>query len=659
MTDKQKFRKLLEPGRIGTLQLKNHIVMPPMGTGYADENGYVTERLKDYYEERAKGGVGLLIVELTCVDTLVGKGFTHQLAIDDDKHIPGLRELARVIKRHGAKAAIQIQHMGLEANPQLSKYQAVGPSAIRMRSDQNPRELSIDEIADTVNLFVRTAERAREAGFDAVEVHGAGGYLINQFLSSAWNRRQDDYGGEIRNRARFLLDIIRGIRQTLGSHFPVWPRINAIEESLDGGITLEEGQQVARMAQEAGADAVSVMASSTIGGYFSNPLTVPYEPGLLVPFAEAIKKVVTVPVIIAGRIGPELGEEALQAGKADYIAIGRGLYVDPELPHKVASGTTDDIMPCVSCMFCIERVIFDDKPLMCTMNPAIGREAEYRLTNAAKQKRVLVVGAGPAGMEAAIVAAARGHDVFLYEEAARLGGQLNLMALPPTSKQDKIEPLTRYFINRVNKLGITVKLNTAVTPEAVEKLRPDVVIVATGSKVVTPQIPGVKRGNVVTDEDVLTGKVEVGQEVIIICLRRQKEWCNPGCQLVAEDIAEVLAAKGSKVTMMKEGMKIGAKLMPVARRAFLDRLAQKGVTMLNGVHCEEITAEGVVISTEDGGRRTVEADTIVIAASVEPKNQLAEELKTRVPEVYVIGDCVSPRSIGDAIADGFQAGYAV
>ncbi len=388
------FQELLEPGQIGQAKLRNRIVMPAMLTKYGTEEGYVTQRSKDYYEERAKGGVGLVIIEPACVD-LRGKMLENGLCIYDDKFTPGLRELAYAIQRHGARAALQLVHSGREAKRKLTGLQPVAPSPIPVPGGELPKELTTDEIEEIVARHAQAAKRAKEAGFDGVEICGAHRHLIPQFLSAASNRRGDNYGGKLENRARLLIEIIRAVREVVGGDYPVWCRVNAKEYGIEEGITLEGTKEVVQMAQRAGADAIH-LSTYGVGSY--SWVTTPHIPGFLIETAAEIKKVVELPVIVAGRISPELGERALQQKKADFISMGRALIADPDLPNKIASGRLEDIRPCISCLICNDRAVFLPEPVRCSVNAAAGRERESQITPAKKKRRVLITGTGPGGM---------------------------------------------------------------------------------------------------------------------------------------------------------------------------------------------------------------------------------------------------------------------
>jgi 2,4-dienoyl-CoA reductase-like NADH-dependent reductase (Old Yellow Enzyme family)/thioredoxin reductase len=637
------WQRLFQPGYIGIIALNNRMVMPPIGTNFASEDGQVTEQLLNYYEARARGGPGLVIVEVACIEAPVGIGIGHELVIDDDRFLSGLSKLAEVIKKHGARAAIQLHHAGMDAKPAMTGQQAVGPSAVSIPTPgrEVAHELSVSEIANLVELFARAAVRAQRAGFEAVEVHGAHPYLVAQFNSAAWNKRQDAYGGELRNRARFLLEIIKAIKEAAGADFPVWPRINAIEYELEGGLSLEEGKQLARMVEDAGADAVHV---SCYGWGASAMASIPESAGTLLPLAREVKKGLSLPVIAVGRITPELAEQALGEGWADFIGTARALLADPDYITKLAEGRPEEVNPCIACSHCIHAISFWDQPLTCTVNPALGREREYAITRATKPKRVLVVGGGPAGMEAARVAALRGHQVTLCEKDSRLGGQLNLALVPP-NKRERIEPLAKYLSAQLEKLNVDVRLGTEATPELLEQLKPDAVVLACGVNNRVPEIPGIDRPNVVSYEDVLEDKVTVGDKVAVI-----------GGELVGCETAEFLAEQGKQVTIMRRGQRIATKVLPAVRFPLLSRLRSNGITMLTQVNYQEIDDRGIVLTTKEGELKSIEADTVVLAAGADPNNKLYQALEGKAKELYLIGDAAEPRSILEAVADGARVG---
>ena len=646
MSDGLRFEKLLKPIRIGQIELKNRIVMPAMGTNLGTRDGFVTERLKDYYEVRARGGVGLIIVEATYV-VLVGKTATNLMGISDDKFISGLSEVAEVIHRHGAKAALQLQHGGRLSVSWVTGIQPVAPSAIPLRGYDNPKELTLVEIEQLPREYAKAAQRAKEAGFDGLEIHAAGGYLLCSFLSAASNKRQDAYGGELKNRARLLLEIIRAVKEAVGEDFPVWYRASAQELGVRDGITLEEAMEVAQMAQSAGADAINVYAS---GGWNYTFPSMGSPPGILVPLAQSVKKVVNIPVMTVGKITPEAGERALKEGKADLIGMGRALIADPELPLKVVSGRLEDVNPCICCLHCLGKVIsYVDKvslngEISCVVNPALGREKEYELREAKKRKKVIVVGGGPGGMETARVAAMRGHAVTLYEKGDRLGGQLLLAVLPP--EKDEIGDLVNYLSTQVRKLGVRVELGREVTPELISEQRPDAVVLATGVLLLVPEIPGMEKAKVITAERALTDESRVGESVVVL-----------GGGLVGCETADFLAERGRKVTVVEMLDKLVPGMMTIPRRILLDKLTKRDVRGLTSVKGESVTEEGLVIVKENGEREMVEADTIILAMGSRSNQRLYDALKEKVPEIHLVGDCVKPRRIMDAIAEGSYVGH--
>jgi len=638
----EQFPKLFHPGRIGSLEIKNRLVMPPMATNYALKDGTVTDRQIDYYEERSKGGAGLVIVEISCVDAPVGKGTMRQICIDDDRFIPGLSRLAEAIKRHGAKAAIQLHHAGRQTSSKLTGNQPVAPSPIPVTGGEQPRELAVSEIAVLVTRFAEAAERAKKAGFDGVEIHGAHGYIISGFLSSLSNHRQDAYGGSVESRARFLLEVIKAIRDKVGREYPVWCRLSAVEIGAEGGITLEETQVVAQLAEKAGVDAIHVSAH-TVGPARRPPMAQP--PGSFVPLAEGIKKVVSVPVIVVGRIPPELGEGILRDGKADFISMGRALLADPHVPQKVAMGSMEDIRPCLCCATCLDSIRWRREGVCCVVNPTLGREREYELKPTESPRKVVVVGGGPGGMEAARVAALRGHKVCLFDEGEELGGQLLLAAKPPF--KDTIETFRKYLVGQITRLGVELRLGQSFTADMIDELKPDVVVLATGVKPFIPQIPGIKSKKVLQASEVLTG-AETGEHVAVI-----------GGELVGCETALYLVERGKKVTIMRRGPEWATRVHQFIREPLLGRLKYRGVSMLTGVEYEEITEAGVVIKTGTGERKVVEADTVVLAAGAVPNTELAAALQGMVARVVSVGDCAEPRSIREAVEEGYRAGLEI
>lgn len=640
-----RFPRLFQPFRLGQLELRNRIVMPPMATRFSSEDGFVTEQLRDYYAARARGGVGLVIVEASCVDAPAGKGWQSQLMIDDDRFVPGLAELVHVVKEQGAKIAIQLHHAGSETMSSITGVHPVAPSPIPRPDREVPRELTTEEVSELVLRFATAAQRAQSAGFDGVEIHGAHGYLVAQFLSSFFNKRSDVYGGGIKGRARFLSDIIQKTKELVGKEYPVWCRMNGREFGAQAGLSSEEAQEVARMVQNAGADAINV----SVMAYGVSPRTAPpmaQPPGNLVRFAEAIKSVVAIPVIAVGRMDAATAQTVIEEGRADLIAVGRALIADPELPNKAASGRLDDIRPCLGCQTCLDCITAWDEPVRCVVNPAVGKERECAVQRADSPKKVFVVGGGPAGMEAARVSALRGHNVVLYDRGETLGGQLLLASIPPY--KEVLETFANYQRTQLSRVGVKVVLGQEVRAAFVEEAKPDAVILATGMRLLVPQIPGVDRSNVVSALDVLAGKVEVGNRIAVI-----------GAEVVGCETAEFLADKGKKVTLMRRGEGMATKLNPTSREHLIARLEAKGVTMLTGVQYQEITDQGVIITTRQGESQTVEGDTVVLAAGSLPDTELYEALKGKIPELHLVGDCVEPRNIMSAVADGYFAALKI
>jgi NADPH-dependent 2,4-dienoyl-CoA reductase/sulfur reductase-like enzyme len=481
-------------------------------------------------------------------------------------------------------------------------------------------------------------------GIDAVEIHGAHQYIVASFLSSATNKRQDKYGGSLENKARFLIEITEAMKAAAGPDYPIWPRLNIQEFGIDDGITLEETRQVIAMSVKAGAQAVHASAYGAFSFITTAPL--PDIPARLVPLAAEVKKTTSVPVIAVGRLDLETGEKVLTDGQADLIAIGRRLIADPDLPKKTAENRAEDIVPCIGCFECIERLGGRGEGMICTINPATGREGERRIRPAERIKKVLVIGSGPAGMEGALAAAQRGHQVTLIEKDQRLGGQLNIAALPP-NKGD-ILPWLNYLKNQLTKAGVEIRLNTEATPELVVEEKPEAVIIAQGGIPLKPDIPGIDGTNVVTAQEVLSGRAPTGQNIVII-----------GGGLVGCETGHYLAEKGKRVVIVEMLKRMASEMGPMVRRRLMDGLKKHGVTMLTEAKCQEISEAGVTVTDGSGQKNLLPAETIVLAVGYRENDGLFKKLEGRVPEIYLVGDGLEPKGIMEAARDGYLAALTV
>ncbi len=643
-------RKLFAPGKIGAMEVKNRIVMAPMGTAAADPDGYMTERAVDYYVERAKGGVGLIIT--TGLRVVPGARLHGTFAVWDDSFIPGLRKLTQTVHEHGTKIAAQINHSGkvLLQSPPAEKTDPIGPSAVPwVKTGTAPREATEKDIVYLVEAFAEAARRAKDAGFDAVEFHGAHGYLISSFISPFTNKRSDDYGGSLVNRARFPCEILRSAREKVGPDFPLILRISGCD-FINGGITLEDTLHQAPLFVEAGANALHVSASApeTTEWQFLSYL---WPDGTIVYLAEAVKKVVSVPIITVGKLSdPVLANHILENGKADFVAIGRGLLADPKLPNKAREGRLKDIRQCIYCNNCMAQSRYDAKinEHPCTVNPALMREREFVSKPTTSPKKVMVIGGGLAGMEAARVLAQRGHQVSLYEKGDKLGGQWNI-ASQQKLKEKPFTSVTDRMKSGLAKAGVSIKLNKEVTAELVRQIRPDAVVVATGATPRTPDIPGAAGKNVVQANDVITGKPKVGKSVVVI-----------GGRLVGMEVADLLGEQGktvSLVTLHHLGEN-GRPLQKDIYRTMRDRMIDHGVRIYPDSPALEIRDNGVYVAN-NRELLFLKADTVVLAVGAKPENKLAEEIRGVVPEVYAIGDCVEPRDALWAIREGAEIGRQI
>jgi 2,4-dienoyl-CoA reductase (NADPH2) len=687
-----RFARLLEPGRIGPVKSRNRIVKTGAGTFmWHEEETRMNAAILAYYESLARGGVGLLIVESPTIDYPLGARWPQRYRIDDDKYINGLSELVQVIHKNGCPTFMQMNHDGpweraILGMPPFFEGQPIAASAVTMKSNNDfhtemPHVLTISEIEAIIDKFASAAVRARKAGFDGVDINAASSHLLHNFLSPFWNRRQDVYGGTAENRARFVTSIVKEIKKRLETDFAVSVCINAAEYGRLVGIadekclTVADAQATARLLQTAGADALHVRShwlGYHVGAYLPDLLFYPEPviplrnfPGNYnarwrgvawnVDLAAGIKREVTIPVMVVGKLDPPLGEKVLREGKADFIAMTRRLQADPELPNKVIAGRLDDIAPCTACENCLGS-------RRCRINAFMGKDYNT-VAKAEKKKKVVVVGAGPGGLEAARVAALRGHDVTLYDRLTRIGGLLPVAALVKGTELEDLPAMVRYFKRQLEKLGVKTVLGKNVTPADIEKIRPDAVIIASGGVPAVPVIPGIDRANVVSSADLhrrlkfylrfigpetlrwLTRfYLPVGKRVVII-----------GGSLHGCELGEFLTKRGRRVTIVEKSATLGQGMVDVIQAYLFDWFRRKGVTLIGGVQeYVEITNKGLTIIDKDGEKQTIPADTVIPALPLLPDLALFESLKGKVPEIYAIGDCKEPLLIADAISQGME-----
>jgi len=638
-------KNLFSSIEIGNVRISNRLVVPAMVTNFCHGDGTATERYVAYHEAKARGGWGLIITEDYAVDPK-GKGFSNVPGLWNDSQIEGHSKLPKRIHDVGGKIFAQVYHAGRQTSMALIGCQPVAPSPIPCpRLQEIPHALEGNEIRDIVEEFGDCARRARKAGFDGIEIHGAHGYLIAQFMSPYSNKRIDEYGGNLLNRMRFPLEIVSNVRSKAGSDFPVLFRISG-DEMVPGGRTIEDTKTIAAMLERAGVDGLHISAGVYGSAYAITPPAA-IRHGWIVHFAEEVKKVVDVPVITVGRINDPLLAETIIAGKkADLVAMGRASLADPELPKKAAAGRFADINGCIGCLQGCIGMISRGQPATCLVNPTLGKEEELRIKPADRKRRVLIAGAGPAGMEAAMVAGKRGHEVHLFEKADRLGGQFYTASIPPS--KGEIGGFIVWQKKQLEENRVSVHLNAELTEEIVIGQNPDVVVLATGSTPVTPHWPGVKRANVVTAQDVLEGRTEVGRSVAVI-----------GGGMVGSETASHLANHGKEVTMVEMLPEIAADVNARSRPFLLKDLAEQNVKVYVNATVKEVLVDGLRIERDSREEKIGPFDTVVLAVGVEPCNDLRSKLEGKVARLITIGDALSPRKALEAIAEGYQTGLEV
>ncbi len=696
MSGKVHFEKLFSPFNIGKMVVKNRIIKTAAEMNTHDPiDAHMNQRTIDYVEAVAKGGAGMVILWNAYLDYPLGARMPDGLRIDDDEYIPGFKKLADAVHKYGCKLSAQMMHAGPWCPASLAGRPPIAASVMRENvygflSDETV-EATIAEIEDIQEKFVRAGERFREAGIDHLEIHCGTQHLGNTFMSRHWNKRRDQYGPQsLENRARFMVEILQKMKKSLGQDFPIGVLYNAAEYGVDDGITPEEGQEFGRIFEAAGADNLHPKADG-MGPLYSLinwpeavcypevPDPLPKEldgshsgAGFWVPLAAMVRDAVNIPVIATAGIDAIMAEKILQDDKADFIGMTRRLLADPDLPNKALEGRLEDIAPCTRCLSCIEAIHTQYVPgefgkSFCRINASLVKEREYEIKQADKKKKVMVVGGGPAGMEAARVAALRGHEVVLYEKEHKLGGSVPVAATIKGVEIEDLPALVSYLETQITKLGVKIHTAKEVNKVLVEKVKPDVLILATGGKYHIPEIPGIDSRKVVRAAD-LNSKLKkalrfaspakltwatklwmpIGNKVVII-----------GGGIHGLQTAVFLVKRGKKVTVVEEAEKMGAMVIENHKVRLFGWLEEKGVQMFSGARYEEITNAGLTITTSEGEKITLEADTILPALPMEPNSEILEIFKDTAPEVYQIGDCGNPALIIDAIGDGSRIGRAI
>jgi 2,4-dienoyl-CoA reductase-like NADH-dependent reductase (Old Yellow Enzyme family)/NADPH-dependent 2,4-dienoyl-CoA reductase/sulfur reductase-like enzyme len=651
----RKYPHLFTPLKVGSLTFKNRIEAAPTSLPELSPDGYLTRENIAYYRLKARGGAAVVTIGESIVHTPTGKSHPKQIPLDDKGVIPSLVEAADAIHQYGAIASIELSHGGMQCDPVfLGGRRPIGPSAMSVdigfrtagTITVKVEEMSEALMEEIAAAYGEAAATVKLAGFDMCMIHAAHGWLLAQFLSPIINRRTDKFGGSVENRARFPLTVIDRVRERVGKDFPIELRMGG-SELAEGGHTIDDAVAFAKLAESK----VDLLHVSAGAHYFIDTLIVTH-PSMFVPhgcnvyLAEAVKKAVSIPVVTVGGLSdPAQMEQIIADGQADMVAVARGLLADPYLPKKAQHGRGDDVVPCLRCFDCLGGV-FATATLKCAVNPIIGREFEGSFpAPPSAAKKVLVVGGGPAGMQAAITAAERGHDVMLCEMSDSLGGALK-HAEGVAFKQG-LEQFRRYLIRKIVSMPIGVILNMEVTPESVEVASPDVLIASVGAEPIVPSIPGVDKASVILAAAVHSGEAQIGPRVVVI-----------GGGLVGCETGLHLAQQGRDVTIVEMLDEVASDSNLMHRRALMLELA-KAVKIRTGLTCIEITSEGVVAAGVDGERTVLPADTVVVAVGYRPRTEVVDALAGTAPEFMTIGDCVRPRRVLYAVRMGYDAGMAV
>jgi 2,4-dienoyl-CoA reductase-like NADH-dependent reductase (Old Yellow Enzyme family)/thioredoxin reductase len=629
---------------IKDIQLKNRIVMPGLASFLIGDDGSISEATVEHYRRRAAGGPAMIIME-ACSVSPEGVVSPHQARIYDDRFTEGLSEIATVMKSEGSVPAVQIHHGGRQTSVKVIGRKPLAPSPIpcpTIRGDVEP--LTTDGIQEIVQKFGDAAERARQAGFELIEIHGAHGYLINQFLSKVSNIREDEYGGDTVGRSRFAIEIVEEVRRRIGPEFPLSFKISA-QEFVRDGLDVDESIEIIKLLVKAGIDVVQVSAGNDITPeWICQPMFM--EKACLADSAERIKNAVNIPVMAVGRINdPIIANKILLKGQADLVCIGRGLLADPEMPNKTSQGRLDEIRTCIACNTCMES-IFRKGRIECLVNPMLGKEKEMAFVPARKPKKIMVVGGGPGGLNVAWVAAKRGHEVHVYEKQGSLGGQLLAGSIPGHKKE--LRSLIKFQKKQIEKFGVHCHLNHEVGIKDIQTLNPDVVVLATGSQPAIPAVEGIDRSIVLTYEDVLNGNPPSFKRAVII-----------GGGATGLELALHLAEYGCHVSVVEMLAKIGSGLESMTKKILLGKLKENNVRIMTETKLMRIESDGALMACSDGTELLVEAERVIFATGTQPLNHLYERVKSLGYETYQIGDCLEARNAKEAIYDSAILGRSL